>query len=411
MRSRQVKLRRAAAARTPLPPRCPWARLAVAGLCILTLTPLLAAPKDELGELHSRITALQKELDSAEESKSEAADALRQSERAISNINRRLHEISAAQRQLGQTLEQLQQQTRQEQQQLESHQALLEKLLLQRYLYGQQTPLQVLLNQQDPNQLARQLSYYAYLSRARAEAIGGLRHNLQQLDSLAHLTGQKSAELKRLQADQATNKQQLLAEQNARKSLLARISKNIRTQRKEIGRLQRDEKRLTRLVERLGRIASPLPGKRGGTLSNQQLPDVALFGIPFQQLKGRLRLPVRGELTNRFGSPREDSGALWRGLFLRAVAGEEVKAVAGGRVVFADWLRGFGNLMIIDHGGSYMSLYGNNETLFKQVGDTVRPGDTVAAVGNSGGNPESGLYFELRYQSKPFDPLQWAALR
>lgn len=397
MRSRQGKLRRG------------WARLAVAGLCALTLTPLLAAPRDELGELRSRITALQKELDSSEESKSEAADALRQSERAISHINRRLHEIASDQRRLGQTLEQLQQQARLEQQQLESHQVLLEKLLLQQYLHGQQTPLQVILNQQDPSQLARQLRYYADLSRARAEAIGELRHSLQQLDSLARLTGQKSAELRRLQADQATQKKLLVAEQGARRNLLTRISKTIRTQRKEIGRLQRDEKRLTRLVERLARIAPP--GKKGGVLSNQQLPDAALFGTPFQQLKGRLRLPVRGELTNRFGSPREDSGALWRGLFLRAAAGEEVKAVAGGRVVFADWLRGFGNLMIIDHGGSYMSLYGNNETLFKQVGDTVRPGDTVAAVGNSGGNPEAGLYFELRYQSKPFDPLQWATLK
>ena len=101
----------------------------------------------------------------------------------------------------------------------------------------------------------------------------------------------------------------------------------------------------------------------------------------------------------------------WKGLFIRSPSGEEVRAIAGGRVVFADWLRGFGNLMIVDHGGSYMSLYGNNEIIYKRVGDTIRGGDTIAAVGNSGGNADSGLYFELRHQGKPFDPLNWVRIK
>ncbi len=120
---------------------------------------------------------------------------------------------------------------------------------------------------------------------------------------------------------------------------------------------------------------------------------------------------MRGELANRFGGPRADGGVTWKGLFIRSSTGGDVKAVAGGRVVFADWLRGFGNLMIVDHGNSYMSLYGNNETNHKQVGDTVRGGDTIASVGNSGSNPESGLYFELRHQGKPFDPLNWVRIK
>ena len=120
---------------------------------------------------------------------------------------------------------------------------------------------------------------------------------------------------------------------------------------------------------------------------------------------------MRGELGNRFGSPRSDSGLNWKGLFIAARPGEEVHAIAAGRVVFADWLRGFGNLLIIDHGDSYMSLYGNNETLYKQVGETIRGGETIAAVGNSGGNTDSGLYFEIRYQGKPFDPLTWVNAR
>jgi murein hydrolase activator len=120
---------------------------------------------------------------------------------------------------------------------------------------------------------------------------------------------------------------------------------------------------------------------------------------------------VRGELRNRFGSPREGSGLLWKGLFIAAPAGHEVKAIAAGRVVFADWLRGFGNLLIIDHGDGYMSLYGNNESLYKQVGTATRGGETVAVVGNSGGNTDSGLYFEIRHQGKAFDPLGWVNLK
>jgi septal ring factor EnvC (AmiA/AmiB activator) len=126
-------------------------------------------------------------------------------------------------------------------------------------------------------------------------------------------------------------------------------------------------------------------------------------------LKGKLVLPVKGNITNKFGAPRPDSHVLWKGLFVRAEASQPVKSVAAGRVVFADWLRGFGNLLIIDHGNGYMSLYGNNETLLKQVGDALHGGDTIASVGNSGGNEESGLYFELRHEGNPLDPVKWIA--
>jgi septal ring factor EnvC (AmiA/AmiB activator) len=115
-------------------------------------------------------------------------------------------------------------------------------------------------------------------------------------------------------------------------------------------------------------------------------------------------------VTNRFGSSREDSGISWKGLFIKANEGAEVKSVATGRVVFADWLRGFGNLIILDHGDGYMSLYGNNQAVLKQVGDSVHAGDVIASVGNSGGNDTNGLYYELRSQSRPFDPLSWSRL-
>jgi septal ring factor EnvC (AmiA/AmiB activator) len=141
------------------------------------------------------------------------------------------------------------------------------------------------------------------------------------------------------------------------------------------------------------------------------LPDADSGSGTFRQLKGKLRLPVIGELMNRFGGQRQDSGLSWKGLFISAKPGLDVKAVASGKVVYADWLRGFGNLLILDHGDGYMSLYGNNESLLKQTGDEAKAGDTIAATGNSGGNPDSGLYFELRFQGKPFDPLPWVTLK
>jgi septal ring factor EnvC (AmiA/AmiB activator) len=138
------------------------------------------------------------------------------------------------------------------------------------------------------------------------------------------------------------------------------------------------------------------------------LPSSSFGGVSFGELRGKLNLPVRGEITNRFGSAREDTGVTWKGLFIKSAEGNEVKSIANGRVVFADWMRGFGNLMIIDHGDGYMSLYGNNQALLRKMGDTVKGGDTIASVGNSGGNSTSGLYYELRNRSKPFDPMSWS---
>jgi septal ring factor EnvC (AmiA/AmiB activator) len=188
------------------------------------------------------------------------------------------------------------------------------------------------------------------------------------------------------------------------------VSDQISRQRNEISQLKRNEERLAKLVDRLARELARPPARQGRT-RNEQLPEPLRGVSSFSALKGRLRLPVTGELVNQFGSPRADTGLSWKGLFIAAKQGQEVKAVATGRVVFADWLRGFGNLMILDHGGGYMSLYGNNDALLRQVGDTVKAGDAIAAVGASGGNSETGLYFELRFQGKPFDPLTWANLK
>lgn len=153
-------------------------------------------------------------------------------------------------------------------------------------------------------------------------------------------------------------------------------------------------------------VVKPLPREEAAARpADIALAPAAPAGA-FASLKGQLRAPVNGKLAARFGSKRGD-GPSWKGVFIRASEGAEVRAVAAGRVVFSDWLRGFGNLIIVDHGGQYMSIYGNNETLLKRLGELVKPGDAIASAGNSGGQEESGLYFELRHQGAAFDPASW----
>ena len=368
-----------------------------------------AEAKYELRDLRGKIEALQKRLAGTEDSRSEAADALKETERAISDANRGLRELAHQSRDANQRLAELRDESRRAEETLGRQQALLARVLYQHYLGGEVGPLRLLLNREDPNRIARQLHYFGYISRARADLIGELRVNLARLKELAHETERKAIELAAIAAEQTAQKRRLDREKGARGRLLASIARAIQRQRREIGTLKRDETRLARLVEQLGRIVARTPAPP--RLTNERLPDGSADGGLFEGLKGRLSLPVRGELGNRFGSPRPDGGLTWKGLFIAARAGEEVRAIASGRVVFADWLRGFGNLLIIDHGGAYMSLYGYNEALYKRVGEVIHAGEPIATVGNSGGNADSGLYFELRHEGKPFDPLTWVNIQ
>lgn len=366
-----------------------------------------AADKTELDALRGRIEALKENLSGAEEDRSEASDALRTSERGVSEANRMLREVGAQQRAARADLARVAEQSRKLEAAVASQQRELGRLLTMRHASGQQDYLRLLLSGRDPNQAARELYYYSHISRAQADFIRALRANLAGLARLARETRDKGTELAQLEARQREARKELLAQHAERRRVLASLATQIRSQRREIKSLQRDETRLSRLVEELGKVISPgASGRR-----NEKLPEAGRGDGAFASLKGKLRLPARGELINRFGSPRTDSGLSWKGLFIRGASGQEVRAVAAGRVVFSEWMRGFGNLMIIDHGQSYLTIYGNNEALLKQVGDAVGTGDAVATVGNTGGNPDSGLYFEIRYQGKAFDPLRWVSLK
>lgn len=392
--------------------------LLLAGSATALAAPSPKAANEELQQLRSRIDALKQELSAAEESKSEAADALKASERAISDANRKLAELNDRASEGNLQLAELRRLSDQNAEAARRQQALQGEWLYQRYVSGVPEALKLLLSGENPARIGRELYYYGHVLQARGEHIAKLRESLAQLRDLEARTQEKMAELNAIAAEQEAQRRRLQQEKQARSKVLTRISRDIQRQRREIGTLRRDENRLTKLIERLNRIIAKTPAPKAPRaivqaprLRNDRLPAKMTDAGPFESLKGHLALPVRGELVNRYGSPRSDGGLTWRGLFIAARAGEEVRAVAPGRVVFADWLRGFGNLLILDHGDGYMSLYGYNETLYKQVGQSIAGGDVVAAVGNSGGSADSGLYFEMRHQGKPFDPLTWVNVR
>lgn len=381
----------------------------LAVFCLLSSVLCSAGRQEELGNLRKRIAAMQHDMEKTGESRVEAADALRESERAISNSNRKLAELAAQQNSVDRKLGELQARQQKLNTEIAAQQAMLGKLLYQQYLGGEQEYLKLLLSNQDPGQAARNFHYYQYIARSRAKWLAGLRQNLAALDTLSNDTREQRTELASLRAEQTAQKNILQNQQQARQRVLVKISRQLHQQRREISRLQRDENRLAQLVKRIAKMLAQHKSKP--LFRNDELPDNRFDGNPFEQLKGKLVLPVKGEITNRFGAVRPDSTVQWKGLFLKTSGGQPVKAIAAGQVVFADWLRGFGNLIIIDHGHGYMSLYGNNETLYKQVGDILHGGDTIATVGNSGGNEDFGLYFELRHESKPLDPVKWLATK
>ncbi|MCM2289996.1 MAG: peptidoglycan DD-metalloendopeptidase family protein [Sulfuritalea sp.] len=405
---------------------CGYALCLAAFLATTALAAGVDSKKDQLQDLKGRIETLRREMAAAEESKTYAADQLRETESAISNTNRRLHELGTERAELQAELADLDTQNQRLDRQTGTQQNQLARLLNRQFVGGDADALKLLLSGHDPNQSARDRYFLTQLSRAKADLIQQLRAVAAEKKRLADAAREQQAQLAEIERRQQESRAQLLDRKKQRLTKLAVIADRLKAQRREINTLKRDEQRLATLIEGLARIAAAKRAKprvpqgthsagagsaaaaRPSKLKNHDPVDV---GGAFAALRGKLRLPVRGSISGRFGSPRPEGGAAWKGVFIRAAEGAEVKAVAGGAVVFSDWLRGFGNLLIIDHGDDFLSVYGNNESLLASVGASIKGGDTVATVGNSGGNPDSGLYFELRHKGQPFDPLKWAGDR
>jgi murein hydrolase activator len=378
----------------------------------------------EQRELRSRLAQLKKKLAQSESAQSEAADALASSETAISVANRRLRELSLARGQVAEQIDALQERERSAQSRQGAQERAVGQVLRSRLAIDSRQGWQELLDGQSPGAAARDQDGLDRLVHSGLRQVDDLRQRREELAELERQSRDRKAELARIAQDERTSRAQLLKEQGERKTTLARLSKDIAAQRRSVAALERDEARLGSLIDELSKLlaeqarrraaaAARAPGPGPGPAPSET-PGLAAF----DGMRGKLQLPVSGELGARFGSARrsddgrpEPGAPSWKGLFIRAPAGTEVHAVAAGRVVFADWLRGFGNLMILDHGNGLLSVYGNNESLLHGVGDPVQAREVIAAVGNTGGSQDSGLYFELRYLGKPFDPLAWMGPR
>ncbi len=390
-------------------------------LALLAFSAAWADSKQELKTLRDRLEKLQRDYQATRESHADAADSLRQSERAISDIKRKLQKLENEQQKTRSELNTVKTELEQIQASIGDRQQQLGEMLKQAYMRGGGDSLKLLLSGKDPNEVSRELVYLNYLSNSQLRLIESLRQELDQLARLKESAAEKDRALTEIKQSKIAEQEKLLKEKQARQTVLSRLSGKIKAQRKEISTLKQDEKRLTDLLAKLAKIERQRKAKvakkstpksaqsksSGPVAVNTEVPEAIYGETAFSRLKGLLRLPVRGELMNRFGAPREGGGLSWKGLFIRAQEGAEVKAVAAGRVVFAEWLRGFGNLVIVDHGEGFMSLYSNNESLYKQPGEGVKGGDTIASAGNSGGQEEPGVYFELRHQGRPINPMAW----
>ena len=261
---------------------------------------------------------------------------------------------------------------------------------------GSQEKIKLLLNQRDPATLGRVMTYYTYLNDYRA---GNIESVTARIRELAGLRSQVAAEEARLADLAKTQREELTAlagAQQERQDLLVALRDKIASEGREIDRLAAQEQDLARLIAELTTILSDYP------ISSEE---------PFSEFRGRLTWPVAGTLIRDFGQPRIGGQLKWNGVVLAASRGEEVRSVYHGRVAFADWLAGMGLLVIVDHGEGYMTLYGYNETILKNAGDWVAPGDVLATVGDSGGQAQAGLYFEIRQDTKPLNPRRWVTRR
>jgi len=269
----------------------------------------------------------------------------------------------------------------------------LQSQVIAAYTSGKQERLKLLLNQHDPATLGRLTTYYRYMSQYRGENIDAVNTHIAELSELAALSAQEGKRLAALVRARYAELTGLNTANEKRQGLLAALKARMSKEGAEITRLSAEEQDLARLIAELTSILSDYP------ITSE---------APFSALQGKLTWPMAGRLLHDFGQPRA-GGLKWNGVVLSAPRGRAVRSIYHGRVVFADWLAGMGLLVIVDHGDGFMSLYGYNETTLKRAGDWVAPGDVIGTAGDSGGQQETGLYFEVRKGARPVNPRIWVS--
>ena len=347
----------------------------------------------QLEKLRSVIDQLKNELDSAKDNRSELQKDLEKSESKISDLDKKSKALEKSLQKNQTQLIELQDKKegldtakKQQLRQVNEH-------LNTAYRLGQQSHLKLLLNQKDASLVARNLKYFDYILAARAENISAANETLQALKVIEPKITQKQQKLKKNRSYLRRQQQALKSEQASRQQTLAKLEKAISNTGQQLKEKQKNQKRLQQLIERVVRVT----GSIDAPINNQRITE----------LKGRLPWPTKGKVRHKYNSQRVEGKIRWQGLFIDAPADAPVTAVHHGRVVFSDYLRGHGLLIIVDHGQGLLSLYAHNKTLYKTLGEWVNTGELLASVGNSGGQSQTGLYFELRKNGTPTNPDRW----
>ena len=350
----------------------------------------------ELEQVRERISELKQSMDRSATQRDRLTGELQDIEISISEQRMRIKEIEREQRFTENRKKALDKELMERKAHLDAESGELAAQVRAAYMSGSQEKIKLLLSQRDPATLGRLMAYYRYLNDYRADNIAAVMVEIKRLDELRSQIAADEARLADLAQSRYAELSRLNIAQEERKALLANLRKKINSEGQEVDRLAAQENDLTRLIAELTSILSDYP------ISSEE---------PFSKHKGRLTWPVAGTLVHDYGQPRVGGKIKWNGVVLAAPRGREVRAVYHGRIAFADWLAGMGLLVIVDHGEGYMTLYGYNETVLKNTGDWVAPGDVIATVGDSGGQQQSSVYFELRYGTKPVNPGHWVTRR
>jgi septal ring factor EnvC (AmiA/AmiB activator) len=342
----------------------------------------------QLQQINKQIQSTQSQLTQDQRSAVALADALKKSELAISSSSNHISQLTQQIKPKQQTLTSLQSKGGELQKKLSIQQSALTILLRTAYENRQSTVIKLLLNEENASQFNRMNTYYQYYSGAQLTLIKSIQTTLLELNATQKKIGTQVLELSQLRNKQVSGQKQLQKSLQERQGVMSKIQGHIKTTQEKLNQLIENKKALENLVTRLGR---------------QEFINDTRFGL----LKKRLPWPTQGSLGRRFGSRQNPQSLPEQGVFIRAEMGGDIRAIAPGKVIYAEWLKGFGLLMILDHGKGYMSLYSHCNTLNNKVGDIVSAGALIATVGNSGGFQETGTAFEIRYNGRPLDPHQW----
>ena len=371
----------------------------ILGMCMAAMSPAPATANDKeharaLEQVRNKIEQLRKDIEKTQTLHDSVRTELREIERDISKLYRTLKQLDRKLGKQEQELRTLRDERKTLRAEMATHHRLLARQVQAAFMIGQQEYLQMLLNQQDPAVIGRTMAYYEYFNRARLARIESARQTLDKLQTVEVKIQQQTRALNELREQQLAKRDALQEASRTRALVVARLHQQLTTQSQELARLVEDEKRLQDLVTRLERT----------------IPDILTAPSSrkaFAELRGQLTWPTQGKVQALFGTQREGGRLKWNGVLIEAQEGRDIRAVSAGRVAYADWLRGYGLLLILDHGDGYMSLYGHNQAIYKETGEWVEAGEPVASVGRSGGQHESALYFEIRHNGKPVNPQAW----